>query len=930
MSWNPNRAAGCVYGMEWLPTRQVDRPVAGTGGASYSWTVDSTVAEDIDRLWLYSGKEVPNAYDTVDIYDAADLEPVVVETDTYLMSGDGDSSRFIRPTGAIYGTLPPGSLGNGTYSVNQTRMTAAGRDWYELIDDSPFTAGIYQGWWTSTVVAFFDPVPVLNDEFIGLVPWPKEFYPIGSADVLSPFSQWSFVADGLETGLSGRRILGLTVSCVAQRIIDPRARGSEFDQPVRIRPAIYVNGATVWGQAQLMPSQPQTISYTWYNNPVTGLPWTETDLEDFDSTNEILWLMSRPDDPEVIDAVGGAIYRVEAVVTHCEETRSAVARRVDSQQLFGWNQWSVEAISGGPWGKTSGDLFLFNARLDEQQAVDWRPTLSSEGLSVRALGFGTGNANNVTEVQPAFIEGIPRSEGSGTGYAPAVLLQRDDNDLSVDGQPYAALQDFYGFGLVREPGQPILLQVLDIDTEPDRVRFYARAEGDGLPENNLCVYVIDVLGNTIATSTVVTPMMLQAAGAWQLFDLPLTTTGTWSTPDLYVAFLFASGDGTGWQVLSFTDGTNEPGASSGGLFPAFTIGFAATGVTTELIAYGGDPADFRNDGTTSIAVGVAPETPTGLTATYYGFNDSDPLNLNLPLIALQWDGVTEEAECSEVAYYEIQRRSYVADAGFYVDSGWQTIFHAEVDGSEETYTAYDVEAIRGSTAGSGNEYRVRIVSTTGFASDWSETDEVAPPVDDYCGYLFASNVFPLRNIWLMDVGERSYQMLERVTYYEFEDRDGALPVRGLSDRLDEFEVQLLVGADGARNNLPDIADFGTRGRLRFGNLSTFAGNKRLPAATQDQLGLRDPLRLPYLAVLDNRGNRWFASVETPTGVEQEPGGRHSYRAQVREITRQPEVVTLVASPDDATVLVSQFVYDLLTVDPEPPVPPLPPGPYPGS
>jgi hypothetical protein len=915
--------------MEWLPTRQVDRPVAGVAGASYSWTVASTATESIDRMWLYSGQEVANAYDTVDVYEVGDLAPVVVSTDTYVASGDGDSSRFIRPTGAVYGTLPPGSLGNGTYSVNQTRMNSLARDWYELIDDVPFNDGIYQGWWTSTVVAFFDPVPVLNEEFVGLVPWPKEFYPIGSADVLSPFSQWAFTVDGLETNVAGERILGLTVSCVCQRIIDPRARGSEFDQPVRIRPAIYVGGTTVWGQAQLMPSQPQTVSYTWYNNPVTNLPWTATELEDFDSTNEVLWLMSRPNDPEVIDAVGGAIYRVQATVSYCAETRTAVARRDNDQQLFGWNLWNVEAIGGGTFSKEFGDTYLFNARLDEQQAVDWRPTLSSEGLSVRALGDGVGDANGVAEVQPVFVESIPRSEGEPTGYAPAVLLQVDDDTLSVDSQPYAVVQDFYSMGVVRDPGQVFAIQTLDVDTDPDRVRFYARSETDSLPENNLCVYVIDSGANTAATSTVVTPAMLNAPGKWQLFELPLTVVGGWSTPDLYLAVLFASGDGTGWQVLSFLDGEVEPGANVTNEQPAQTVGFAATGVTTPLIPYGGDPAQFRSDATTSIALGVAPQAPTGLTATSYGFEDSDPLNLGLPVVMLQWDGVDEEADCSTVAYYEVQRRSTVTDPTYPFDSGWQTIFHAEVDGSETTYTAFDVEALRGSTATASNAYRVRLVSTTGFASDWSDEDNVTPDVDDWCGYLFTSNVFPQGDQWYMDIGERSYRMLETVRYYEFESRDGAVPVRGLTDRLDEFDIQLMVGADGARNNLPDIADFATRGRLRFGPLSTFAGNK-LISQSVETFGLRHPLRLPYLCVLDNRGNRWFASVETPNGVEQEPGGRHFYRVDVREVTREPEVVTLVGSPDDGSVLVSEFVFDVLSIDPEPPVPPLPPGPYSGS
>ena len=933
MSWNPNRADGCVYGMEWLPQRQADRPVSGTGAASYAWTMDSTASETVNRMWTYSGQAVPNAYDTIDIYDVDDLAPAIVERDTYIVTGDGNAARGLRRTGVAW----TGAYNSGTditTLVNAFRMGAGqlNRTWASLVDDTTFTSAPFKGFFSNAAPppdlsgAFFDPVQVLNREFIGLTPWRSSLYDAGF-DFVSQFSQWPFLIDNMETGLSGRRILGLTVSCIAQRIIDPRALSSEFDKPVRLRPAIYVGGTLAWGQAFIAPAQPQTISYTWFTNPTTGLPWTATELQAFDSTNEVLWLMSRPNDPQVIDAVGGAIYQVSATVSHCAETREATARRVNAQQVQGWNEWNVTAIGGGSWSKASGEKYLFNARLDEQQAVDWRPTLSNEGLSVRALGDGVGDANGVNEVAADYLETVPRNDGTPTGWAPAVVLQRTDNDYSVDGQPYSVLRDFYTLGVVRDPGTTLLWQTLEVDTDPDRLRFYARSESASVPQNNLIVYVLDTGANVIAQTPVVTPAMLVQPGDWQLFDLPLELVGAWATPDTYVALAVVDGDGTGWSILTLTDGSDEPGAAPADpVYPGRDIGFESTGAFP-LAVYGGDPAAFRAGTATSLAVGVEPVAPTGLTVTYYGFDDNDPLGFGFPCYTIEWDGQDGTEDCSDVAYYEIQRGSTVnGPLATNTSDFWQTIFRVEVDGTAETYTAIDVENVRQSPGdGTATDYRIRVVSTTGFVSAWTEAIAPAPDPDDRCGYLFTSNVLPFYNQWYMDIGERSYEMLETVRYYEFEGRDGALPVRGLTDRLDSFDVQLMVAADGAVSPLPDVKDFqyGNRGRAQFQGLSYFAGNKMPPGQDYSTPPLlRRPLRLPYLCVLDNRGNRWFASVETPRGVEQEPGGRHFYRVSVREVSKVPTVVTLVES-EAFGYLVSEFVAEYASNQAEPPAPPLP-------
>lgn len=937
MSWNPNRADGCVFGMEWAPTRSVDRPVAGVGESSYSWTLDANVTEDIIRLYTYAPNFVANAYDRIDIYEANSLAPLNVERAYYGDISDGTTGLFIRPSGVAFTDdfFTPGT--DVMTIVGQSRLTTLGRDWSSLLNQSPFTPGVYAGYYSTSLTAanaFSYPMETLNNEFVGLTPWSIQNYDgvFAPGSLTSTFSQWAFHIDDMETGLSGKRILSMTSYCLCQRTIDPGRRGTEFDRPVRIRPALYVNGFTSWGQAQLMPSDPGIVSYTWYFDPSTELPWSVSALQDFDSDNELLWLMSRPNDPMVIDSVGGAIYEIGTYVEYCDETRVASARRLSGQQDVGWSEWLVRQIAtSDPWEKEAGKKYFFNARLNEQQAVDWRPTLSDTGISIRALGDGEGQASGFAEVTGEFLGPLPRGVGDETGYAPAILFEDDTNNLSSEGQPYSEIGGWGGatpnpyFGIIRDPGQPLLIQLLEVDDEPDRVRFYARSENDQIPESNLCVYVRES-GTDLSVSSVVQPSDLEYPGMWQMFDLPLTSVGPWGTfPILAEVIIFVSGSGTGWEILSFSGPTYADGALIWAT-PVQDAGYPSEGTVAPQVTGGGDPFAVSFESTTSLNLGLAPAVPSGLAATVYGWDDVNPSLVNVPMVELSWDGLSGEEDCSEVAYYEIQRLSEITDTDFPVSSDWQTIFKAFVDGSEETYYAYDFEGFRWSPAGAKNSYRIRLVSTTGFSSEWSDVVETVPEEDDRCGYLFTSNEFFLASQWYMDVGDRSYNMLETVNYYEFENRDGAVPVRGLTDRLDEFKLQLMTAADGAIGYLPDISSFDTRGRIRFSRLSVFAGNKLVPLS-QQVFGFNHPLRLPYLCVLDDKGNRWFSSVETPTGTEQEPGGRHFYNVNVREISREPHVCNLFSLGEGFEVLLPETLYNIQQIDPDPEVPPLPPIPY---
>jgi hypothetical protein len=917
MSWNPNADTDCAFGLEWAPLREVDRPVGGTGETSYSWVMESTATETVTKMWTFSSVAVPNAYDVIDIYDAATVQPVNRTVDRYSYTDDADSSLFIRPTGGRWY-----SANSRVESVDQTRMddvSPTPDKWVNLLGD-PSVEGLYAGYLNLIGPVFDDPVPVINRQFLGLVPTPLT--PV-AGDYTSSFSQWAFYVDDLESGVGGQRIIGLTVACLCQRIVEPRARSGEYDQPYRIRPAISVDGIIRWGQAQIMPSSPSVVSYTWYQNPNTGRAWTEAELEDFNTTeqdNSVMWLMSRPNDPEVRQVTAGVIYEAWADVEVVTETRAAQAIRVDDQQFFGWNEWDVETIGGTDWVKGSGNSYLFNARIFQQQSVDWRPALSTQGLSIRALGDGSGPQNGVYETQPEFLYGIPRTVGNQTDYAPAVVLYDDDaNALSDDGQPYAYITDGDGeLGLVRDPDRPQLWQGVTFTPQVGvdyKVRFWARSITEAQPDSFMVVYVVDSNYVLEATSPIIRPSDLQFPGKWQKFELELVEDA-WNTSDSdhIVMFVVYGGGSEGWQVLTLNTGITRPNATIASEdVDVVTYGgdaYYAAGGDVEGNP-GGDPWVLREDADVSVVVGATPEMPTGFSATYVDFDTG----VYGPSVTLEWDGQDDPDDCSLLGYYEIQRKTLVV-SGNNFDTGWQTIFYADVDGTEETYSVSDYEANRSSLGVSENHYRIRLVSDIGFTSEWSEEIEIVIPDDERCGYFLSTNEVPPLNLWFNDVGTRSYEFLETVSYYEFEGRDGAVEARGLTDRLDQFAVDFLLTAAGAANFTPDISTFDNQGRRIFDRLLFLAGNKRPLSEPFTQL-----VRLPYVCVTDNNGNRWFSSIQTPTGVDTEPGSQYRMQTTIRELTRTPSPVTVVDSGDG--VLISLQLLAILAPALEPPTPPAP-------
>lgn len=883
MTWNPN--SPCVYGMEWTPTRQDDLVVTGTGDQSLSMLVRPQASGTAD-FYTFSSVLAPGADDVVDIYRGQDLLAVTPVSNTQLVSSDATFGNSLRNGGVYSPTY------SATIEANPLRMIVESRTYSSLVNATTFVPGPYQGDYLDGAgvrqVTWSNPTTLAHREFAGLpsVPSSRDAAAGGATS-----AAWGFHINGLSAGVDAtRRVTGLTVTAFCRRYVNPLARNSEFDQPYRIRFGLRVGGSTYQGQFRIMPNVAQDVSYTWVRNPATGLPWTAAQLAAFadGGANGVVLFMSRPDLGAVRNRTAGAVHRLSATIAHVEETRVGVATRAQSTQVVGWNKWEAKQLNGSAFSWSNDEPYLLNWNRQEEEEVDRRPTLRPKGLGVRALGGDDLPEYRTRIVEPQFVEGVPRAVGPSLPLGPAFVLVLASDSTS---QPHAVVGGEPVRGVVSSaPGFPSSLRQLvrrgNIPAPyPNRVKFTVRSQSDALPSANIEVVVVgrDGLGAAFEATerVVVTPDQLVSPRQWLTVEAPLVAK-EWKDIDNLVGwysidFLTAATD-TGWQILTVATGEEQPGVNP-------TPVVLTDNTQAEARLFGGSSAELFALNYTEATVGYSsvravaqmaykPSTPTGFSASVY---DPSLTPHGSPVVLLSWDAHSD-ATCDVYEQYEIQRLS--------PSVGWETIYIVTTDGVTEVI---DVEAPRNKTA----SYRIRSKAAHNFTSDYSSVSEVNLS-DDFCGYLFASNHVPTtdlsnKTLWFDDLVPRSYTPLEQFAYVEFESGDGAQVTKPLIDRLDQFSADLVVAAKGAVPPIPVPPIGGELGRRLFDPLLVLSGNKR-------DFATGALLRLPYVAVLDSDGNRWFANVSSDKATRLEPAGRYLLSVNVRELSRLCQPVVIDAPP----------------------------------
>ena len=279
--------------------------------------------------------------------------------------------------------------------------------------------------------------------------------------------------------------------------------------------------------------------------------------------------------------------------------------------------------------------------------------------------------------------------------------------------------------------------------------------------------------------------------------------------------------------------------------------------------------NLREDADVAVQFGYQPPPPQNVVVSTTDVADNSGC---LSGVQISWEMPDNScAVVTESGFVEIQRQ---------IGGGaWQPVFNIF---GEAVAQAIDVEVGRNVV----NRYRLRITNDAGFVSDWSSPVEVFVE-SECCGYTFASNQVPNLAVWYDDIVSRVYQFPEDVEYIEFEGRDGSVPFRVDADRLDTFETELMIAGFGVSGGTADSKTLPETGRLLFDPLLKLSGNQRFDS------GLL--LRLPHLAVADNKGNVWFALVEADAGSTVASAGRFSITVRVREVARTPRPTVVTAS-----------------------------------
>jgi hypothetical protein len=166
-------------------------------------------------------------------------------------------------------------------------------------------------------------------------------------------------------------------------------------------------------------------------------------------------------------------------------------------------------------------------------------------------------------------------------------------------------------------------------------------------------------------------------------------------------------------------------------------------------------------------------------------------------------------------------------------------------------------------------YRVRALLATGAYSDWVVTAQVVP-MPKGSEVIFASDADPTLTVAYDREPKVVYQFLNpdedvfvTMAGVPYQTAFGAPVERGV-----RFELDVIL-------NVWEEPDDDDKGVAAFDALRTLATSKEIP----------------YVIVLDHEGGRWFAHIQVPEGVSEQPYHVYTTRVTVTELTDTPVVTT---------------------------------------
>jgi hypothetical protein len=600
-------------------------------------------------------------------------------------------------------------------------------------------------------------------------------------------------------------------------------------------------------------------AYSYYN-PSTKKPWTIADVQALDTTDEF-WLTGQSK-AGVWSAV--VVYDVTLTVYTVAETRlafatlddSASALAVGNNTLPAWNATgNMTTPTGGAWTKDGTGRHLFTVR-----RLSPTGSMSIPFVDTMSPVAGVGTPFSLFNSWMPTLDSqwsFPTAMGSALSRLHAFVLRTTVPADSVDSLPYVKLQTALvytgrnaeqefsnaavaAYGILRfwaymRAGQTANLDV-KIKRRSDNVQFGT---------------TYSLTPALWATTSQKVPGADPTFG-WGLVQVQIPASATLAAAtQYYIEFSSAAAVATSWGVLAL----DSPGS---------TGSVATFGGTTDEPTYNGvvdvPTADLL------VTLSTIPVAPASMTAALGTQAVGETVNCvtAIPRADLSW---ATTSLAGSFTRYEIQRSE---DAGAtWMDIAWVTV---------ESVAAWkDYEAKRGIAA----TYRIRVVRSDGAVSPYtaagaSVTKPLLAGTGAYATTMYlVTNYNPTQNLAYEYRPGKNYDFNEadEQTRQGAYGRDYQLAANPLENRGVTAHWTLIVGAD---DKLPTGGGLGWNAYTPLRNLARAV--------------------IPYICVLDHRGNRMLAALRVPTGNEDSSGGADLYLADVQgdEVAATPFVVAVAA------------------------------------
>ena len=599
--------------------------------------------------------------------------------------------------------------------------------------------------------------------------------------------------------LTGKRILAVRLRC------DMRALGvSYFNGGLNLSGVNHQAWFGITGYNGL-------LSYTWYYNPQTKLPWRIADVQALDTSDEFYLEAASSDS----GTNGVRVYWVALEVVICDENRLAFGTLDDTAGAVTENAWNTVTLTtptAGTWTKdgagyhtymirrlnSSGSFsFPFHLSGDDTQANPGRsywPTLDA------TYGYATAMGDQQLHLFPM----IPRTTGPADSVDAMPYFDIDTasvyNTVNAEQEFSNAAAANYGIlrFLVSTGGQATQPLTIQVKRRSDNVQ----------------------LGATYSLTLAEAETFPAISAGWRIVQVQLSSAaGLAAATQYYIQFSSTTPITNPWSLVFGNTGNVGNTATFGG--------------TTDRALVEGSELDQYD---LYVTLSTIPTTPANFAATLGADTETESVCdvTSLPKTTLSWSAT---ALGGSFLRYEFQRS---------IDGGTEWVTFRTED-TEATTSTTDYEA----PIGVSTQYRMRVVRTDFAVSAWTTVSGSTTTTKTgaaSCPLYLVSNYDPTFNLIVDHEPEVDYTFLDNEEAVELPvyGLDYNLAFRPLEDRGVQIAWRIAVAFNG--NGDPN------QGKAAFETL------RQLCRA-----------QLPYVMVLDTYGNATAASLRMPSGTQFMPG-----------------------------------------------------------